>query len=312
MRAIRYDESHARDWDTFLDGSKNGLFLFKRGYMDYHRARFEDHSLIFSDDNDRWVAVLPASRHGDGLISHGGLTFGGMVCTSRMTTTLMLRAFDALRCYAKSEGIGSLRYKVVPHMYHRLPAEEDLYALFLAGAKVFKREVTSVIDMRQRLPLSKGRKTGISKARRSGVVVRETTDFATFMAIEEQVLSERHNARPTHTISEIELLANRFPGQIRLFAAFLDDEMCAGAVIYAHERVVHAQYLASNHKGRECGALDLLICQLLDEVFAEAPYFDFGISTESNGTYLNVGLIAQKEMFGGRTMIHETLDLNLT
>ncbi len=309
MRVVRYTPSLARDWDVFLQSSKNGIFLFRRGYMDYHQDRFEDNSLVFLDEKDEYVAILPASKQGTNLISHGGLTFGGMVTTRRMTVSLMLAAFDAMLCYLTIECFSSLRYKALPHMYHQVPSEEDLYALFRAGARLGKREVTTVIDMRCRLPVSKGRRSGVSKAKRLGVSVRETNEFHAFMAIEAEVLQTRHNAKPVHTAQEIELLATRFPKNIRLFGAYRDQQMCAGAVVYVHDRVAHMQYMAANEIGRECGALDLLICSLLEDAFKEMCYFDFGISTECEGAFLNTGLIAQKEMFGGRAMVHETYDL---
>jgi hypothetical protein len=39
-------------WDDFVRTSKNGLFLFERGYMDYHAERFSDHSLLDHLIND--------------------------------------------------------------------------------------------------------------------------------------------------------------------------------------------------------------------------------------------------------------------
>jgi len=38
---------------------------------------------------------------------------------------------------------------------------------------------------------------------------------------------------------------------------------------------------------------------------------DFGISTENSGRYLNEGLIAQKEGFGGRTNTYEMWKITL-
>ncbi|EIA46149.1 hypothetical protein cco111_09042, partial [Campylobacter coli 2680] len=38
-------------------------------------------------------------------------------------------------------------------------------------------------------------------------------------------------------------------------------------------------------------------------------YFDFGISTENGGQFLNHGLISQKEEFGGRGVIYDFYEL---
>ncbi|HUR80134.1 MAG TPA: GNAT family N-acetyltransferase, partial [Thermoanaerobaculia bacterium] len=79
VRAVRFTPDDAPAWNEFVRASRNGTFLFDRGYMDYHADRFEDRSLLFFDSADRLVAVLPAHRRGTELISHGGLTYGGFV-----------------------------------------------------------------------------------------------------------------------------------------------------------------------------------------------------------------------------------------
>ena len=76
--------------------------------------------------------------------------------------------------------------------------------------------------------------------------------------------------------------------------------------------VAHAQYMAANEVARECGALDMIVSVLVNDVFKETRYFDFGISTEQGGAQLNQGLIAQKEMFGARAVIHETFEVDFS
>ena len=218
MRTLKYTVAHRNDWNDFVRNTKNGVFFFHRDYMDYHQDRFEDHSLIFQNDDGKWLGILPACVIDDYLISHGGLTFGGVLSDRTMTTPRMLEVFEALQEYATSEGFKGLRYKAVPHMYHLFPAEEDLYALFRNRSLVAKREVTSVIDMDHRIPLSKGRKSSISKAKKNDVQVKKSDMFSEFMEIEEQVLRDKYKTKPTHSTEEICLLAERFPKNIHLFA----------------------------------------------------------------------------------------------
>lgn len=77
-----------------------------------------------------------------------------------------------------------------------------------------------------------------------------------------------------------------------------------------YEHTVHAQYLAANEYARENGGLDLVISELI-VLFKGKKYFDFGISTENMGRFLNQGLIAQKEGFGGRTVAYQTWEIEL-
>ena len=55
-----------------------------------------------------------------------------------------------------------------------------------------------------------------------------------------------------------------------------------------------------------------MVRHLLDKVFADKAWFDFGISTTDGGRELNVGLSRQKEMFGARSIVfqHYALDLS--
>jgi lipid II:glycine glycyltransferase (peptidoglycan interpeptide bridge formation enzyme) len=107
-----------------------------------------------------------------------------------------------------------------------------------------------------------------------------------------------------HTVEEIALLRSRFPQNIRLFVASHGGKPVGGAVMYLSDQVAHAQYIASNAAGRDLGALDLLFLTLLERLKG-FRYFDFGISTEENGTKLNKGLIEFKEGFGARAVIHD-------
>ena len=91
---------------------------------------------------------------------------------------------------------------------------------------------------------------------------------------------------------------------MRLFCTYKEDKILAGVTVFEHRTMAHVQYISASEKGKELGALDLLFDTLINyykEVGKE--YFEFGISSE-NGTFLNHGLISQKEGFGGRTVMY--------
>lgn len=305
----RYENAHKKAWDEFVGSAKNGMFLFERDYVEYHADRFTDCSLLFHDASGKLVAVLPANSKDGELVSHGGLTFGGVVSGNRMKTPLMLEIFESLIEFARTNDLRRIVYKAVPHIYHAQPAEEDLYALFRFNAKLVRRDVSTTVWTKERLSLSKGRKWTVNQARKSAIAVRETADFETFMRLEAEVLAAKYNVVPVHTAAEMKLLAGRFPENIKLFGAFDGDEMLAGAIVYASATVAHAQYLAANDEGKRLFALDAVLQFLIDDYYAEKRYFDFGISTERQGTYLNVGLIEFKESWGGRATVYDTYEM---
>jgi hypothetical protein len=304
IEVVRYEPHLRQEWDDAVLASRSRVFLFLRDYMDYHSDRFRDHSLIFKAAG-RIVAVLPASERGDQLSSHAGLTFGGLLLAPRTTTSITLDVMDALQEHLREGEFTSLLYKAVPHIYQDHPAEEDLYALFRAGARLVRRDVSSAIRLGARLPLSKGRKSAVTVARKAGVVVERSHDFAAFMAVEDEQLQARFDTAAVHSGAEMTSLAARFPDNIALYTAALDGELIAGTIVYESRQVAHTQYIAATDVGRSVSAMDLVLSRLLTEDYAHKRWFDFGISTSEEGRRLNTGLIANKESYGARAVAHD-------
>ena|SRR5882724_9216364 len=311
MQIVPYEPGRKSEWDHFVARSKNGLFLFQRDYTDYHADRFPDKSLMFYDERGQLLALLPATISDSVLSSHAGLTFGGVVSDTGMKVALMFEIFEAVLAHLRDQGIVKVIYKAMPHIYHRLPAEEDLYVLFRNGARIFRRDVSSSILLKERLPFSKGRKWAIKQGQKNGLEIRKSDDFRSFMAIEEQVLGEKHDLRPVHTAEEIQMLAERFPDNIKLFSAYAGSSMLGGVVVYESDTVAHAQYIAANDEGKQKGALDFILDYLINVYYQNKNYFDFGISTEDEGRYLNPGLIENKQSFGARAIVHDFYEINL-
>ena len=310
IEIINYFGTMVNHWDTFVDNSKNGTFMLKRGYIDYHADRFQDMSLMFYE-NDRLVALFPASLHNNEIRSHGGLTYGGIITDRKMTTTRMLRVMEALTDFYRKNGISRILYKRVPSIYYTYPSDEDLYALFRFNARLYRRDVSSTVYIPSRISFSELRRRSVKKAIKGDLHVRQSYDFDTYISLLTDVLKTHHNTKPVHTAQELKLLASRFPDAIKLYAAFHEDSMLAGVLIFDTPNVVHAQYIANSDKGRNIGALDLVIDFLINVYSENKLYFDFGISTENNGLYLNDGLIAQKEMFGGRAIAYDFYEIAL-
>lgn len=309
----RYSYNDEPVWNQFNKESKNSLFMFDRKYMDYHKDRFCDHSLMFYDE-DKLIAILPMSEHGDVLISHGGLTYGGFITDAKMKQHTMMDCFEELINYAKGNGFKSIKYKCIPHIYHNQPAEEDRFALFANGAKLETVDVSTYLNLANPLKMPKGRKAQISRAKREGVVIEELSkldDFNKFIDLENEVLTEHHGVKAVHTGNELKMLHDRLPENIRLFAAIKDGNMIAGTVVYEYDQVVHTQYMAANDEARTIGALDLAINTVIEKYKGIKKWLDFGISTEHGVVYLNEGLCSQKEGFGGRTGVYEIWDINL-
>ncbi len=309
----RYTDQDAEIWNRFNRSVKNRLFMFDRNYMDYHRDRFSDHSLLFWRE-DELTALLPACEQGEVLHSHGGLTYGGFLTGNGMKQHIMNECMEALIRYSREKGFRRIIYKTVPYVYHLQPAEEDRYALYANGGRLITVDASTYIDLQDPLKMPKGRRAQIVRARREGVrieVLTELKDYETFIGIENEVLESRHHTRAVHTAAELKMLRDRFPENIHLFGALKDGKLIAGVVIYEYDRMIHTQYMGANAEARVIGALDLTVYTIMEEYRTRKKWLDFGISTEHDMIYLNEGLIAQKESFGGRTGVYETWELTL-
>lgn len=298
-------------WNEFNLKSKNSLFMFNRDYMDYHRDRFNDHSLLFFENNEL-IAILPLSERNGTFSSHGGLTYGGFISNLHMKQNTMLLCFECLKRYCIQNNIDRIIYKTIPHIYHMQPAEEDRYALYYFNAQILKVEASTVVNLKDAIPMAKLRIRQIKKAIKNGVKVSIQDAYEAYdkyISLLNLVLNEHHNVNAVHTAKEIFLLHMRFPENIRLYVATHEGDIVAGTIIYIYDTVVHTQYLASNDIGRNIGALDLVIKTVIDDYGTNKKYIDFGISTEEMGRVLNYGLISQKEGFGGRTLIYETWEI---
>ncbi len=330
MTIIPYSVYRKETWDAFVEMSKNGTFLLKRGFMDYHSDRFFDCSLFIyagiSPDGEfkekslttkDLVAVFPANwdKESRTVYSHQGLTYGGLVVLPEVTQKEVMDMMQAVLQYYR-DMMQAVRfvYKPIPYIYSSVPSGEDLYALFRAGAQLSRRLVSTCVSMRNPMKMMTLRVRQAKKAVEHGFYIDrmaegDTKTLEEYWTLLEHVLEKYHNSRPTHTLQEMSMLMKNFPRNIRLYIVRLEKRIMAGVVIFECRKVAHVQYIASGEEGRQYGALDLLFRHLINERYKTFDYFDLGTSNEDGGRYLNEGLIFQKEGFGGRAVCYDTYEI---
>ena len=306
MEVRPYEASDRDAWNHLNAAARNGHFLFDRGFMEYHADRFVDASVAVWEGG-QMVGLVPANLDGDTIHSHQGLTFGGLV-SETLGTAATLQAMEACAAVWRGMGGRSLVYKALPWIYHRRPAQEDLYWLFRRGASLVRRDVTTAIDLRAPGPRSGRRERGMRKAGRAGMAFVRSDRWHAFWDLLHEVLAVRHGAAPVHRVEEILRLAAAFPEAITLHLAERDGDILAGVVMFAGPQVAHAQYIAASEAGRSLGALDGLFDHLITG-HRTSRYFDFGISNTDQGQVLNEGLVGQKEEFGGSAVVHDVYRL---
>lgn len=311
----RYTPAMEREWNDFVSTSRNATFLHDRRYMDYHADRFADYSLVARDAHGVLLAVLPACRAGVVVTSHAGLTYGGWLMPERRCDALdMLEIWDAMTDLLRAAGVSTLIYKPVPHIYHRRPAEEDIYAMARAGGQLDSCLVSSVIDLDDPIPTDRGARRHVNRVMNDpGVTLGESTSWEDFYGVLSRLLAERYDARPVHTLDELMLLRNRFERHIRLYAATdtATGEMLAGTVLYVTDRVARCQYIAASPRGKDLSVMPALFQYVINEYRGVVRYLDMGSSNEDDWHEVNAGLLRQKCSYGGRAIAFPTFRIEL-
>lgn len=300
----QYSNNDKFIWNNFLEYSKIDSFLFNRDFMDYHSNRFVDCSYIIFRKS-KVEAIFPGNIKDSIFYSHQGLTYGGLIPSSKLTVIETLQIFDLINSSLKSKNIKEIIYKPTPSIYHIQPSEEDLYALFRLNAVKIGCNISSTIFQSNKIQFIESRKSGIRKALKEDIKIIESTNIEPFWRILEDNLHNTYGTRPVHSVIEISLLKKKFPNQIKLYLATLNDETIGGCILFIMKKVIHVQYISANEIGKKLGALDLLFDTLINNVYTNFPVFDFGQSTENMGSLLNERLIFQKEGFGGRGIVYE-------
>jgi hypothetical protein len=315
-RLIRFADNLTDAWEELVASSIQGTLLHTRKFLSYHGDRFDDQSVLIYDDKNILQAVFPAAvdlSNPKNIVSHPGATYGGLVHTGRLRGQRCLDVLTQLCDFYREAGFEEIIYKPVPMMYHVMPAQDDIYALFKLKTDRYRVDLSTTINTENRGILSERRIRSLNKARKHNLIIHTSFDkIESFWQILAQNLKNKYGKEPVHSVAQLCFLKEKFPHEIELITATQDNKVIAGTLLFYCPTLVHAQYFASNADGREVGALDLVIEQALENTIkAGLKFFDFGISTEKEGDYLNSNLYTYKCEFGACGSIYEVYKIKL-
>lgn len=316
MRARFFATDDADRWEALCARAHGATFLHSRRFLSYHGERLADRSLVFEDDAANWLGAMPLAldpADATHWVSHPGITYGGVLHDGALRGGAMVHALQAACTRLRERGARRFTFKAVPTIYHQAPAQDELYALARLGAQRVRCDLSSCIDLAQRLPVSERRRRGLRRAQRNGLDVAHGTEWLDALwPVLKTNLAQAHGVRPAHTLAEARLLAERFPRAIQCRVALHEKRVVAGLVLFVTARVTHSQYIASSEAGRALGALDLLFEHTIAEAQAmQQRFFNFGVSSEGGGRVLNEGLFRFKSEFGAGSVVHEHYEVPL-
>ena len=306
-KVIKYIPRYLNSWNDLVENSKNSTFLLNRNFIEYHKDKFLDYSLVVIDKKNKMVACLAANYLNSREIeSHSGLSYGGIVFRKDVTLNNSLIIVKSILKMLLNDGIKNLHLKLLPDFYSKLPSQEIDYALFLLKSKLIRTDTSLVINLSDKLNFQNRRLRSINKSDKYNFSIKSNDDFSAFWKkILIPNLQERFDVSPVHSLEEIVFLKNFFPENIIQFNIYHQDYIVAGTTIFKTKNVAHIQYISSNDFGRSSGALDFLFEKLISTFYYEMSFFDFGICNENNGLKINHGLLNWKESFGARTFVNK-------
>jgi hypothetical protein len=295
----KYDQNDYKIWNEFIAQAKNATFLFHRDFMEYHKDRFEDFSLLVYQD-EKLISILPANKVGNSVYSHQGLTYGGLVYTSKLKGEKVEAVLDAVLLFLKENAFDTFYYKPIPNFYFPEGNNEVDFFLFKRGAVIERKEMNLAVNLELPLQISKSKLKHFRRIEDLDLNIIEKENFNPFWdEILAPRLLEKFNTKPVHSKEEILLLKQKFPENIRQYSVYRNDEIIAGITIFETENVVKSQYGATSKKGEGVRALDFLFINLIEKYKRKGKrFFDMGIVNEENESGYHSGLLKQKEELG--------------
>jgi hypothetical protein len=299
---VPYHPRLKAQWDDLVSHAANSSLIHFRDYMEYHQDRFEDRSFLIYH-HGKLVALLPLEGEGKELYSHRGLTFGGLLTVPQLNASEMAGLIQHLLNVLRNLGVVTLSVKEMPSFFWTCP---DHLARWRTSTEHLNLEAKDLKSF-YAVPLpakveDRGKRWGIKKATAEGLQVRRSGDFETFWRkILEPNLADRHNAKPVHSLFEIENLREKFPETIQLWTVVKEDEMMGGCVLYLHREVAHCQYLSASPSGRANRALDLLFGILIQRLSPHYSYLSLGTAINTTTNLPDRGLVHWKESWGAKS-----------
>ncbi|MCD2260100.1 GNAT family N-acetyltransferase [Psychroserpens luteolus] len=314
LKISKYSKSHNIIWDVFIANSSNATFLFHRDFMEYHQDRFDDFSLLIFD-NDELLAVFPANMSNGVVHSHQGLTYGGLIFKDALNTNQKDEICAEVIQYLKAHKVKSLIVKPLPEFYNSKSEEVHNFWQRHSSSSVITQHIILAVDYNSDFKIHKTKLKRFNKLKSKGFIIKESPEELSVFWNEVLVnrLNDKHNAKPVHSLTEIEYLNSKFKQEIRQYNIYRDDEVLAGITIFKKGDVVKSQYGMASAIGEKLNALDMLFVYLIYLFRDEGlNYFSMGTVNDNSELGYSEGMLKQKQELGCRIFTQDIwkIDIN--
>jgi len=304
----KYNSEDKELWNEFVASAKNATFLFNRNFMDYHKDRFEDYSLLCFKRNEL-VGIFPANHENEVVFTHKGLSYGGLITNKILKLKETSDVLVEILKFINTQGKTKLIYKKPPIIYQELEGLQMNNILYMLKAKCYRVDAYLVIDSNT-YNINRNRKRAINRAKKNNVNIQENKFKEFWNELLEPNLNKRYNVRPVHTLDEMLLLKNDFKKNIHCYTAHIDNEVKAGVVVFEYDDIVHLQYSSASNTRNEDGAIDFLFDYIFNKYLSK-KYISLGSCSEGVGNRkINNGLLSWKESFGAISIPQEFYEID--
>lgn len=302
---ISAEELDSEDYRSFFDraASDAHLLFCNPDFLNYREPSpvkfvgFRRRGHIFAASG-YWTK---SAADGSGVMTiPASASFGGIVSLSPLRLADYSELLPAMVEFGRSHGCSAVEW-IPPSRHHLVDGDDE--PEFAALSFGFERQVVgleSVVSL-PAIPDSKCRNL-LKKCDAQGVTYRRGISPDTFYALLDKTY-ERHQAKPTHSLEELERLYTRLPDRIRFVGASLDEQVIAAACIF---RILPSCdfvfYLCTDAQFKQHNPLMRLLQSDMDAAFIEGVrMYNFG--TSSVGLTMRNSVWNFKKQFGARGQI---------
>lgn len=322
---IEYYQGNEVEWDDFVcNKSMNGTFLQTRKFINYHaEGKFKDCSICIRKGNELVAAILACVIEDNGKIyfGHKGTTFGGITISEKIySATIIDEMFKKLHEFLVAEGFEKIYLKMVPEVYQKKDCSLLDYFLYKNGYTCFS-ELNYLMQMKYYKEdvisqFSSSKRRDYRYSLKNDLIFRklETREEIAEYHLILQANLKKLDLPLVHSLEDFyDLKYNRFESEMEFYGVFLENKMVAGSVVFIFDdHIFHTQYLSSYEEYLKMYPMDYLITNLIQTaVDRKMDTFTFGICTEDQGRYLNLGLSRFKEGFGTEFCINRSYEKEL-
>jgi hypothetical protein len=327
ITAQKYTENQRDEWQQFIAKANNSTMFHSMDFLAYHPdGRFDFHHIIFRDESERIVAVLPGGSFKNRehqYWSPVGASYGGFV-SADLPFDICLAIVDSFIEYIRGCGYKEAYIIPPPFVYSTNINQHFEYAMLYRKSGFELHYISHAIDLKHgEDSLSHFDKTArktIRKILREGEIeIRDSDGNADDYKVFHRILVEnkaKHNATPTHTLEELLRLQELLPENLRLMLVYYKGEPIAGSLLFlANKNVVLCFYNMLLYQYEYLKPVYLIMYETVRRAVDEGyKWVDIGVSQDTkdpNPMTPSLGLINFKERFFARGILRTTYQFDI-